>query len=81
MGSPISPIVANIYMECFESIELDTAPTPPAIWYRYVDGTMTKIHECAVSSLCFPIISISLIHTFNPLHSLNRDNGFELASI
>ena len=50
MGSSISPIVANLYMEHFESRALDTAPTRPSMWYRYVDDTMTKIHECAVSS-------------------------------
>ena len=50
MSSPISPIVANLYMEHFESTALETAPTRPAKWYRYVDDTMTKIHEGAVSS-------------------------------
>ena len=49
-ASPISPIVANLYMEHFESRASDTAPTRPSMWYRYVDDTMTKIHECAVSS-------------------------------
>ena len=57
MGSPISPIVANLYMEHFESRALETAPTWPAMWYRYVDDTMTKIHEGAVSS--FPSIHTS----------------------
>ena len=58
MGSPISPIVANLYMEHFESRALDTAPTPPAMWYRYVDDTMTKIHEYAVRSFSEHLNSI-----------------------
>ena len=59
MGSPISPIVPNLYMEHFESRALDTAPTPPAMWYRYVDDTMTKIHEGAVKSFSDHLNSIN----------------------
>ena len=29
MGSPISPIVANLYMERFEQLAINTAPHPP----------------------------------------------------
>ena len=59
MGFPISPIVANLYMEHFESRALETAPTRPSMWYRYVDDTMTKIHECAVSSFSDHLNSIN----------------------
>ena len=30
MGSPVSPIVANLYMEYLEQIALSTAPHPPS---------------------------------------------------
>ena len=45
MGSPISPIVANLFMEDLEIRALATAPTPPTLWKRYVDHTFTIIQK------------------------------------
>ena len=39
MGSPVSPAVANIYMEMFEEMVLMTSQQPHRIWKRYVDVT------------------------------------------
>ena len=44
MGSPVSPIVANLYMEYLEQKALSTAPHPPRFWGRYVDDTFV-IHK------------------------------------
>ena len=52
MGSPVSPIVCNLYMENFEKIALSSAPSPPSMWLRYVDDTFVKIHEYDVDGQC-----------------------------
>ena len=43
MGSPLSPIVANIFMDEFEAKALSTAPHTPSLWKRFVDGTFVVI--------------------------------------
>ena len=45
MGSPISPIVANLYMESFEVETIRSAPHPPYLWKRFVDDTFTIIES------------------------------------
>ena len=45
MGSPISPIVANLFMEDLEVKALSTAPTPPTLWKRFVDDTFIIIQR------------------------------------
>ena len=39
MGSQVSSIVANLYMEYLEQKALSTAPHSPRFWYRLVDDT------------------------------------------
>ena len=40
MGSPISPIVAKLYMEEFEIRAINTAEHPPRVWKGYFDDTL-----------------------------------------
>ena len=45
MGLPISPIVANLFMEDLEVKALSTTPTPPTLWKRFVDDTFIIIQR------------------------------------
>ena len=45
MGSPVSDIVCNLYMENFEQITLAKAENPPRWWKRYVDDTYTVLRK------------------------------------
>jgi len=38
MGSPLSPVIANFYMEDFEMKAIKKATHKPTCWYRYVDN-------------------------------------------
>ena len=44
MGSPVSPIVANLYLEYLEQKALGTAPHSSRFWCRFVDDTFV-IHK------------------------------------
>ena len=39
MGSPVSAVVANLYMEFFEGLALASAPLRPRVWKTYLDDT------------------------------------------
>ena len=39
MGSPLSLVLANVYIQYFEEIALRSASLKPSTWLRYVDNT------------------------------------------
>ena len=48
MGSPVSPVVANTYMEYFEDLAMMTSPNSPRVWKWYVDDTFCILKKTAV---------------------------------
>ena len=51
MGSPVSAIIADLYMEAIEKQAIATTSIKPRIWRRYVDDTFTIIKHNDVDYL------------------------------
>ena len=51
MGSPVSPVIANIHMEHFEYLAIPTSPTLIKWWFRYVDDVHSAIRKDQVNKL------------------------------
>ena len=55
MGSPVSPIIANIYMEYFEQTALSTAPHPldygTSMWMTLLSSKRKKINKTSYNTL------------------------------
>ena len=45
MGNPLSPLLANLYMEYFETVLLSPIKPPNMVWYRYVDDIFSYWDE------------------------------------
>ena len=75
MGSPLSPIIANLYMEAFEEKAINTAPTPPSLWIRFVDDTFFIIKKTQKES------SISHINTIDEKIQFTMEDSREDGSM
>ena len=58
MGSSVSAVVANLYMEFFEELALRLAPVRPRLWKRYVDDTCCKAKRNTMEGLLNHLNSI-----------------------
>ena len=51
MGSPVSPVIENIYIEYFESLAIPSSPTLIKWWLRYVDDVHSAIRKDQINKL------------------------------
>ena len=66
MGSPISPIVANLYMEDFETKAVSSAVHPPSTWKRFVDHTFVVIESSRKAEF------LDHINNLDPQHPIHN---------
>ncbi len=64
MGSPVSAVVANLYMEFFEEEALNSAPVKPVLWKRYVDDTFCIVKKGTEKHLLDHLNSVRLSINF-----------------
>ena len=70
MGSPVSAVIANLYMESFEEQAITTSSYEPRIWKRYVDDTFTILDRENVRRL---LTAFKQPAAFHPLHHGDRE--------
>ena len=83
MGSPLSPVLGNMYMEYFEEMALACTSLKPSMWLRYVDDTFILWpHQEDVQILLDHMNSIRPSIQFttekeqdNKLHTQSKDSG------
>ena len=51
MGSPVSPIIPNIFMEDLEDKTFATYDATPRVWYRFVDDVISVVKKHNVRGL------------------------------
>ena len=51
MGSPVSPVIADIYLEHVESLAIPISPTSIKWWFRYVDDVHSANQKDQVNKL------------------------------
>jgi len=59
MGSPVSPVVANLCIEVIEDSALINSMVPPKTWKRYLDDSFVIIKRDAISAFHDTLNSIS----------------------
>lgn len=68
MGSPLSPIISNLFIEHFEKNEINSFPLKPKYWVRFVDDTF----------VIWPHGNENLLKLLDHLNNLSEDIEFTM---
>ena len=77
MGSPVSPLVANLFMEDLEQKAIDTAEdgSKPKLWKRYVDDTLEVIKKGNAEKLTEHLNTIDETNSIKFTHEEETDGS------
>ena len=75
MGSPVSPIIANIYMEFLEQQAIAIVPIQcnPRLWKRYVDDVLEIIKDVEVDNLTEHLNQVDQTGNIKLTHEQEKD--------
>ena len=76
MGSPVSPVVANLCMEEIEESAINASPVTPKIWKRYVDDSFCIIKKNGVTAFHDTLNSIDTKFSFTIEQECNEKISF-----
>ena len=72
MGSPLGPVLANIFMVALEDSLVNSLSKEMPLWFRYVDGTFTFIQKEEITNV------IRVLNNFHKdiifTHEIEKDN-------
>ena len=76
MGSPVSPIVANLFMEDLDqrAMESASAELRPTLWKRYVDDTLEVIKRGKVDAWSAHLNNMDPTGSIKFTHEIETDN-------
>ena len=76
MGSPVSPVVANLCMEAIEESAISSTRFPPKIWKRYVNDSFVNVKKDCVPEFHDKLNSIDLMISFTMEKENNQQISF-----
>jgi len=83
MGCPVSPLVANMYMEHLEEKLQSTAPLElkPKLWKRYVDGILEVIKKGSVKKITKFLNSLDATGSIKFTYEVEQDGKLPFLDI
>ena len=72
MGSPLGPVLANIFMVALEDSLVNSLSKEMPLWFRYVDDTFTIIPKEEITNVIR--VSSNFHKDINFTHEIEKDN-------